>query len=213
MNIDKERSPLWVKVTIWITIFGFIFGFVAIGIFQLFAQQPDNSGNINSPQGQLASQYEPIISAIEADLQSDPTSATALTALASTYTQWADAIRENAGSKPSAADQSAYGEKLVSANSAWEKAYKANPDDERVGGDYATSLYYIGDDVGAVKIAREVLAKKPEYSTVWYNLGQYLSISNPQEAINAFEQAAKFETDPNLKKQAQDAADQLKAKQ
>lgn len=213
MNIDKSQSPLWVKVTIWVTVVAFLFGFVAVGIFQLIPMLQEDKSAALGAQNEIDQQYESTVVALEAELRSDPTSATVLTALASTYSQWAEAIQQNAGAKPTAADQTAFGEKLVSAKSAWEKAYKASPDDERIGGDYATSLYYVGDTAGAVKVAREVLAKKPEYSTVWYNLGQYLSVTDPQEAINAFEQAAKFETEPNLKKQAQDAADQLKAKQ
>lgn len=213
MNINKSKSPLWVKITVWITVFAFIFGFIAVGIFQLIPLLKEDAAATNGSQDQLTQQYQSTVVALEQQLTSDPTSSTLMVAVASTYSQWAEAIRANAGDKPSQADQTAYGEKLVTANSMWAKAYQANPDDKLIGGDYATSLYYIGDDAGAVRVAREVLAKNPEYSTVWFNLGQYLSVTDPQEAINAFEQSAKFETDPSLKKQAQEAADQLKAKQ
>lgn len=39
MKIDKANSPTWVKVTIWVTIITFIFGFVGLGLTEFFTNQ------------------------------------------------------------------------------------------------------------------------------------------------------------------------------
>lgn len=219
MKIDKANSPTWVKVTIWVTIVTFVLGFVGLGLTEFFTNSNANSSTASSSSSATSTatagtttlatinaQYQTQALSTEALVKKDPKNAQTQSELGSLYAQWAQALST---SKDKAA-QSAAPEKFKSSAAAWEAAYKLDTNNKEIGGDYATSLYYTGDTDGAVKIAKEVLAKNPKYATVWFNLGIYLANTDQTQAITALENAVKYDTNATTKKQAQTALDSLK---
>lgn len=218
MNINKEHSPLWVKVTIWITIFAFVFAFIAVGFFQVIASMKDSKTNTAATQttdagsqiNQINSQFQPQATSTEALVKNDPKNKDVIAELASLYSQWGT----NLVQIQDATAQEQANQKFASALSYWEQAFKLAPQDKQIAGDYATALFQTGDSEGAVKIAKQVVKENPKYATVWFNLGIYLAsadaTNNKDEAINAFETAIKYDTDATQKKQAQTYIDELK---
>lgn len=216
MNINKEHSPLWVKVTIWVTIFAFVFAFIAVGFFQVLASMKDDakSNTANTKTADAASQistinqqYQTQATSTEALVKKDPKNKDEVAQLASIYSQWGTALMQIQNSNDA---QKAALEQLTKASQYWKQAYDLDPKDKEIAGDYATSLYYINDAEGAIKVAQQVVKENPKYATVWYNLGIYLSSSNTDEAIKALENAVKYETDATQKKAAQQALDAVK---
>jgi hypothetical protein len=61
-------------------------------------------------------------------------------------------------------------------------AWKKQPGDPSVGTDYATSLFYSGDSVGALKQVDLVLAKSPDYQSAHLNRGIYLQTASQAAA-------------------------------
>lgn len=219
MNINKEHSPAWVKITIWVTIFAFVFAFIAVGFFQVITslKNTNKSSSSTSTSKSTASaaqqistingQYQATAVSTEALVKKDPKNKNQVASLAGTYSQWGTAllsIQNNTEAQTEAA------KKLQLANQYWKQAYDLNPADKEVAGDYATSLYYVGDTQGAIKVAQEVVKQNPTYATVWYNLGIYQSATNKTEAIKSLENAVKYETNATQKKSAQQALDSLK---
>lgn len=214
MNINKEHSPLWVKVTIWITIFAFVFAFIAVGFFQVLANMKDNKqqSTTNTQQNtaaeqinQINSQFQAQATSTEAIVKKDPKNKVEVAQLASLYSQWGTSlmqIQDNTAQQQAATH-------LTDANKYWEQAYKLDPKDKEIAGDYATSLYYIGKRDEAIKVAKQVVKENPKYATVWYNLGIYLSDTDVDKAKAALENAIKYETDATQKKAAQSALDNL----
>lgn len=216
MNIDKSNTPTWAKVVIWFTIAAFVLGFAAMGLIPLITSLGQGNANQNQAQGgpttvaTIASLYEPTTRAIEAKVGSDGGGETSdYITLGSTYTAWGSELSAKLPNDPEA--QVAAANALVKASEAWGVAYEKDPSNKMVGGDYATSLYYIGNEEKAVEVARDVLEKNPDYGIVWFNLGNFLAQSDPQGAIEAFETSLKFDTDNSYSNQARAAIEQLKA--
>lgn len=211
MAINKENSPKWVKITVWVLVFTLIFVWMGAGIFSMFdpANKPAAQAPTNQPQtvADINAQYQSTVTAVETALKEKPEDVNTMVSLASTYMDWGMALMQS-GDANGQTDGMA---KIASSVSVWEKAYAANPTSKEIGGDYATALYYSGEDDKAVELARKVLKDNPEYATVWYNLGMYLSATDSAEAIKAFENAVKFDTSGQYKQSAQANIDALKA--
>ncbi|MBK5210880.1 MAG: hypothetical protein JJE36_00915 [Coriobacteriia bacterium] len=219
MKIDKSNSPTWVRVTVWVTTITFIFGFAGLGLAEFFTNSNSSSSATSSSSdatstatagtttlATINAQYQTQAVSTEALVKKDPKNAQTQVELGSLYSQWAQALSTSTDK----AAQSAAPEKFKSSATAWAAAYELDKNNKEIGGDYATSLYYTGDTAGAVKIAKEVLAKNPKYATVWFNLGIYLSNTDKTQAVTALENAVKYDTDATTKKQAQTALDSLK---
>lgn len=220
MNINKEHSPLWVKVTIWITIFAFVFAFIAVGFFQVLASMKDNNNQQTSTASTQATdagtqistinnQFQAQATSTEALVKEDPKNKDLLAQLAGIYSQWGSSLLQI---QNDTAQQQA-SQHLASAADYWKQAYDLSPKDKEIAGDYATSLYYVGETDEAIKVAKQVVKDNPTYATVWYNLGIYLSDTNVDEAVKALENAVKYEKDATQKKAAQSALDEVKKAQ
>ena len=220
MNINKEHSPAWVKITIWITIFAFVFAFIAVGFLQVITSIKSNSSSSSSSTSSSStttsaaqqistvnSQYQTSAVSSEALVKKEPKNKTQVASLAGLYSQWGTALLQISNSTEA---QTQAAEKLQTANKYWKQAYDLDPNDKEVAGDYATSLYYVDNTQGAIKVAQEVVKKNPKYATVWYYLGIYQSATNKSEAIKSLENAIKYETDATQKKSAQEALASLK---
>lgn len=211
MAINKENSPAWVKITVWTLVIVLVFVWMGAGIFSMFdpANRPATQTPTNGTQSvaDINTQYQSTVTAVEAALKEKPEDVNTMVSLASTYMDWGFALMQS-GDANGQTDGMA---KIASSVSIWEKAYAANPTSKEIGGDYATALYYSGQTDKAVELARKVLKDNPKYATVWYNLGMYLAETDAAEAIKAFENAVKFDTDGQYKQSAQTNIDALKA--
>lgn len=219
MNINKEHAPAWVKITIWITIIAFIFAFIAVGFLQVISNLKDTntdstqSSTTSTAQNNAASissinaQYQASVASTEPIVKKEPNNQEQVASLAGLYTQWGMALMALQNNTDA---QTQGAEKLALAKQYWEQAYKLDPKNKEIAGDYATSLYYTGDTAGAVKVARQVVKDNPTYSTVWYNLGIFLSETDKTGAEEALNNAIKYEKDAIQKKAAQDALANLK---
>lgn len=218
MNINKEHSPAWVKITIWITIVAFVFAFIAVGFFQVISsftnKSSQNTSSTSSTKTSAAAQistinskYQTSATSNEALVKKDPKNKKEVASLASLYSTWGMELRQIQNNSEA---QMEAAKKFQSAKEYWKQAYDLDPKDKEVAGDYATALYYTNDQQGAIKIAREVVKENPTYATVWFNLGIYLSATDKQGAIEAFQNAVKYEKDATQKKTAQSYIDQLK---
>lgn len=219
MNINKEHAPAWVKITIWVTIIAFIFAFVAVGFLQVISNLKNTNGDNaqktttttqqNNVQSVAAinAQYQASVASTEPIVKKEPNNQEQVASLAGLYTQWGMslvALQNNTDAQTQGV------EKLTLARQYWEQAYKIDPKNKEVAGDYATSLFYTNDTDGAVKVARQVVKDNPTYSTVWYNLGIFLSGTDKAGAEEALNNAIKYEKDATQKKAAQEALANLK---
>lgn len=215
MAINKDHSPLWVRITIWVTIVGLIIGFVGIGLLQFIATAntpaPKTPAAPTQPAAKTVAEieatYTPQIKAMEDGLAKDPTNKDQLVSLGSTYMSWGQELAQSADQNAMALATT----KFASSSSAWEKAYKMDPKNKEIGGDYATALFYSGKSTEAIDLARTVLKDNPKYAIVWFNLGMYLSGTDKTGATTAFENAIKFDTTGQYKTVAQQNIDALKA--
>lgn len=212
MAIDKEHSPQWVKITVWVLVFTLVFVWLGAGIFSLFDtnNQPVSQTPVEQTAAQkveaINAQYSAQVAALEGVLKEKPEDKDTLVSLAGAYMDWGTNLMQSGDASATAAG----GTKLISSLPIWEKAYKLDPNSKEVGGDYATALFYSGQTDKAVELARKVLKANPEYATVWFNLGMYLSDTDIPESIKAFETAIKYDKEGAYKTQAQANIDTLK---
>lgn len=212
MNFDKSNSPLWVKLVVWFIVFAFVAGALAIGITPLIQSWQSEKAIKDVREGRATEAaiekiHLPGITVVEKSLEeTSSASADVLTDLAIKYTRFAGDMGSIANDEKSIAR---FDELNLKAHEYWLAAYEKSPTKE-IKGDLATSFYYIGDVDSAIKTAREIVAEYPDYATVWFNLGYYLSASDPEAAIEAFENAVKNDKDGTYTKDAQAQIDLLK---
>jgi len=218
MKINKNQSPLWVRIMVWVLVIGLVAGIGILGALQIGqvwnnpAYKPQQSAADMTPeeiQQQIATideQYQARIDELTKVVEEKPDDKTALVDLAAAYTNWGSALAQ-------LQDGNAYLAAIThiaDAREFWQRAYELDKTDVDVGGEYASSLYYSGETTEAITVAREVLEVKPDFGLMWYNLGQFLSSQDPQAAIEALESAIKYDADGTYAEQAQQIIDSLK---
>lgn len=212
MAIDKEHSPQWVKITVWVLVFTLVFVWLGAGIFSLFDKnnQPTTQTPVTQTAAQkveaINAQYTAQVTTLEGVLKTKPEDKDTLVSLAQAYMDWGTNLMQSGDASATAGS----GAKFASSVSIWEKAYKLDPASKEIGGDYATALFNVGQTDKAVELARKVLKANPEYATVWFNLGIYLSNTDIPGSIKAFETAIKYDKEGAYKTQAQKNIDLLK---
>lgn len=214
MSLDKSHSPMWVRVTIWITIVATVLAFAGFGIFQIISDRQQakqdkatQTKTQTSSTSEIDAQYQTSAKSTEALVNQDPKNADTQVELASIYMQWARALAQKTNDTKA---QTAAAEKFQLARTHWQAAYDLDKTDKAVGGDLALTNYYLGDSEKAISISREVLKANPEYANVWYNLGIFLADTDKAEAKKALENAVKYAgKDADLKKSAQSLLKQL----
>ena len=213
MAIDKSQSPAWVRITVWVTIFAFVGTVAGYGLFQAFSSFGNNGATNGASQvtaglDSINAVYEPQVTAIETQLAGDEENLNVLISLGTTYMNWAYALYNSTD----AAAQAQFGPTMSSAVPIWERAYEIDPESKEIGGDLASSLYYSGQEDRAITLAREVLEKNPDYATVWFNLGVFLTNSNDTAgATEAFNKAIETDSDGTVTENAKSMLGQLGA--
>ena len=211
MAIDKSQSPAWVRITVWVTIFAFVATVAGYGIFSAIQNMGGNGATTNGGQQtagleSINAVYEPQVTAIRTQLDANPEDLNLLTSLGTTYMNWAYALYNS--TDPTA--QAQFEPTMAASLPYWEKAYELDPESKEIGGDYSTALYYGGQPELAITTARTVLEQNPEYATVWYNLGIYLTNSGDTAgATEAFNNAIQYDADGTVTEAAQSMLGQL----
>lgn len=220
MAIDKSRSPVWVKITVWVLVVALIVGFVAIGfssalpqIGQLFGFGSGTTtpgGNVTSADtlDVINARYNTQATSTEAAVSADPDNLALRKQMGILYSNWAGDLA--ASSDPAA--QAQFAATMAKALPHWQKAYELAPDDKAVAGDLASSMFYAGQTDEGIALAREVVAKNPDYTTVWYNLANFLASTGDTEgAKEAFAKVIEVATaaEQDMKGAAQAALDSL----
>ena len=210
MAIDKSQSPVWVRVTVWVTIFAFVGTAAGVGIFQLFSGGNGGSANggaqVTAGLDSINAVYEPQVAAIEAQLAGDDENLKVLISLGTTYMNWAYELYNS--TDPAA--QAQFAPTMSAAAPIWERAYEIDPESKEIGGDLASALYYSGQEDRAITMAREVLEKNPDYATVWFNLGVFLTNSNDTAgATEAFNKAIETDSGGTVTENAKSMLGQL----
>jgi len=213
MAIDKSQTPLWVRVTIWVTIFAFVGTAAGYGLFQAFSGglgngNSTNGGQVTAGLDSINAVYEPQVTAIETQLAGDEENLNVLISLGTTYMNWAYALYNSTD----AAAQAQFGPTMAASLPYWERAYEIDPDSKEIGGDYASALYYGGKPDEAIATARKTLEAYPDYATVWFNLGIYLMDSNDTAgAAEAFNKAIETDSDGTVTENAKSMLGQIDA--
>ena len=81
------------------------------------------------------------------------------------------------------------------ARNAYDAASKLNKAfDPSVQTDRSIATFYSNDATTAIKLAREVVTKKPEFSQAWLNLGMYYDATgNQEQAVIAYTKYIKLD--------------------
>ena len=154
---------------------------------------PDAAGTGATGQGvldRIAADYQPTVDALGGQLTSDPTSASVLVGLGSTYFDWAQEIQRTEGVTPNA-DRPYW----AFAASYYDRAVEAGFDTPEVRTDDAVARFYSGNTAGAIEMARTALGMSPGFPTALYNLGIfYESAGETRLALDSYR--AYVEADP-----------------
>lgn len=203
------------KIVLIVLIVAFVLSFVSIGagLFGGGGQKTNTPGQSNDPVTAANAKYQPTVAALTAQLQSDPTSYTALVNLGNTYFDWAAQIQQASTTSTSAvgADQPLW----VSAKDAYSRAVKANPKAPApVVTDYAITLFYTGETDVAISTVEKVIKETPDFVPAYFNAGIfYRAKGETSKAIGAFEKVVKLDpkgTQTNLQ-YAKQQLEQLKS--
>lgn len=196
MAINKANTPLWMKAVLIFMAIVFVFGFVSIGAspFMNNGQQPGTA-----PVGSLEAvnqQFTPTVSALTAQLQSDPESYTVLVNLGNTYFDWAAKVQQQ--SQTTSASVGTDLPLWVSAKDAYGRALAVQAGEPPVTIDYAITLFYTGETLKAIEEAEAVAQATPDFPPSFFNLGIfYGALGDNAKAVASFEQY--LELDPEGK--------------
>jgi len=215
--IDKRQTPTWVKVVIIVVVVAFV-GSVPIaalvsgtqgssqGTSDQFNQTTGTAGAVDS----INAKYAPTTQALQQSVASQPESYTALVGLGNTYMDWAAELQ----SQGSTASAGAALPLWTSAKDAYGKALAVKPGESAVEGDFAITMFNLGDTKGAIIKAEEVLKRDPKFGPMWFNVAIfYANTGQTEKAINAYEQYLKVEPNGAQKDAATAALQQLKSGQ
>ena len=191
MAINKSKTSPAMKAVLVLLIVAFVASFVSIGA-GLFSGggggTTTSTQQQNDPLAAANAQYQPTVSALTGQLQSQPESYTALVSLANTYFDWAAAVQQ-----ASQTSTSAVGADLplwTGAKDAYKRAIVVKKGEPAVSTDYAITLFYTGDTTGAIKVATEVTKTNPEFASAYFNLGIFNgTLGENAKAAAAFKKA------------------------
>lgn len=194
MALNKANTSFGVKAVLVLLIVVFVASFIAVGTSGLGGGKTDtNTPAANDPLASIDAQYGPTVQSLTSQLQSDPTSYTALVALGNTYFDWAAQTQQASQNNTSTA-----GADLPlwnSAKDAYARAVAVKPGESPVVVDYAIASFYTGDTDGAVKLAEQVTKDDADFPPAWFNLGIFYSaLQRNDDAVEAFEKY--LELDP-----------------
>lgn len=196
MGLDKSSTSLGMKIIISLLILAFVSTFLYGGIasiiqvFQPAANQP--AATPTDPVAAAKAQFQPQIDALQKQVDSDPTSQTALVNLGNKYFDWAQQVSQASQNSTTAAVTA--GALWVSAKDTYAKALKIKPGDPALTVDYAIATFYSGDTAGAIAIALPVSEANPTFAQTWLNLGVFYRASGETDkAIAAFNQYLKLD--------------------
>lgn len=197
MAINKANTPVWMKAVLILMAIVFVFGFISIGAspFMNNGQQQPGTATPGSLDA-INQQFTPTVSALTAQLQSEPESYTVLVNLGNTYFDWAAQVQQQ-----SQTTSAAVGTDLplwVSAKDAYGRALAVQPGEPPVAVDYAITLFYTGEAAKAIEQAEAVAKASPDFAPAYFNLGIfYGSTGENAKAIANFEKY--LELDPEGK--------------
>lgn len=149
MAVDKSRTPLWVKVVIWVVALSFVFGGVAfVGFGGGGSSTPDTGDQTTT--GGITAQYQPAVDAAVAAVQADPENPDLLALAGHRYYEWAVAMYES-GDQPGSVPL------WLAAVSYYDRVLAIRPDDVVILGNKGFALAYAGD-AGAADALRAFIA-------------------------------------------------------
>lgn len=161
MAVDKSRTPVWMKVVIWVVAASFVGGGVIIaGAGSGTQKTATSSGSTTATNtaSSIQAKYKPAVESADTALKSTPASYQLLVTQGNNYYDWAAAL-VNASVDPSVSNPL-----FLTAADFYDRAIKANKSaDVGVWGDRAFALYY-GGGSGA-KVALEEFVKKDTKDT------------------------------------------------
>ena len=193
MALNKAQTSLFVKIVLIVVALAFVASFIPLLLPNTGAQQQTDQAAQAGQLDQINAQFAPAAQALEQAVASEPTSYTALVNLGNTYVDWGAAVEQVAQS-----NQSAAGADLPmwnSAKSAYERALAIRADEAGVLGDYAVTLFKLGDVQGAIVQGEQAVALDDQFAPVWFNLGLFYEAANqPDQAIVAYQ--TYMEVDP-----------------
>lgn len=185
MALNKAQTSLFVKIVLIVVALAFVASFIPLLLPNTGAQQAEDVAQSGQLE-QISVQYAPAAQALEQAVASEPTSYTALVNLGNTYVDWGAAVEQAAQTNASAAGADV--PMWNSAKSAYERAVAIRADEAGVLGDYAVTLFKLGDVEGAIIRGEEAVAIDGEFAPVWFNLGLFYEAANqPDKAIVAYE--------------------------
>ena len=194
MALNKAHTSIWVKTLIIVLIVAFVSLFMyqgLAGIVALFQQSPTAATSNVDYVAAVNQQNQSILSALNANLASSPTSYTAAVAVADAYFNWAQQLSEpQAGqSQPTTPALAAAATQWTQAAAAYDAAAKLSktfdPPTE-TDRSYAT-LNSANDATAAIAIVKVVTQKAPTFPQGWFHLGYYYELQrNPKAAIVPF---------------------------
>ena len=196
MALNKARTSVWMKTFIIVLIIAFISVFMGTGIFGIFQlfQTSDTSSTATStvdPVATINQRGQATVDALKSLAASQPTSYTAQVKVANAYFDWAQEL-----STPVSGQSQLTTEAMIAAVGVWTQARAAYDSaaklnkafDPSVQTDHAIATYYSNDATSAIKLAREVTVKKPDFAPAWLNLGLfYDATSNSAQAVIAYQ--------------------------
>jgi tetratricopeptide (TPR) repeat protein len=180
------------KVVLIVLAVVFVGGFVTVAAnpFAGTSSAPPASAD---PLAQVNAQYQPAVAALTSQLQSEPTSYTALVSLGNAYFDWALGTQQIAqqNTAVAGADQPLW----ISAKDAYSRAVVIRADEPSVLVDYAITQFYTGQTDGAIETATLALEVDPKFAPAYFNLGVFHSaLGETEQAVVAFSKA--IELDP-----------------
>ena len=199
MGLDKSHTSVGMKIIIGLLIIAFVSMFLYGGIasvIELFKPNPNQAAPVASadPVAAATVKYQAQIDALSAQVESQPTSYTALVSLGNKYFDWAQELGK--ASQTSTAAATAMGPVWVSAKDTYARAVKVQPGDPGVTIDYAIATFYSGESTAAIAIAEPVTKSNPTFAQAWLNLGTfYEATAQPAKAIVAYERYLKLDPD------------------
>jgi len=162
MAVDKSRTPMWMKVVIWVVAASFVGGGVIVagsgGGSSSSKSSSGESSTATNTASSIAAQYKPAIDAADTGLKSTPENYDSLVTQGNNYYDWAAAV-VNASIDPSVSNSL-----FISAADFYTRATETSTTAQAaVWGDRAFALYYGGS--ADAKAALEDFMKKDAKDT------------------------------------------------
>ncbi|MDZ4655626.1 MAG: hypothetical protein U1F44_07115 [Coriobacteriia bacterium] len=180
MAVDKSRTPLWVKVVIWVISLSFVFGgvvFVGFG----GSSSPGTNG-AETTEGGITAQYQPAIDVAVAALAADPENPDLLAFAGHRYFEWAVALYES-GQQPASVPL------WLAAVSYYDKALAIRPDDVVLLGNKGFALTYAGDPGAAAALSAFIATDVNDTTGQVANAQELLASLPPAPSAPATESA------------------------